>query len=101
MNFFTRINSMGLTYHFTRKNDKQTSVVCNRKSIILDMPLEEIAQCYYNWQMRGMHIQNAFPNMPAEQREFLLTSITPTEWNEIFKDKSYSTDLWNLCIGNE
>jgi hypothetical protein len=29
-------------------------------------------------------IQNAFPNMSAEDREFLMTGITPDAWKEMF-----------------
>jgi len=29
-------------------------------------------------------IQVAFPNMNAEDREFLMTGITPAEWNKMF-----------------
>lgn len=32
------------------------------------------------------HIQNVFPNLNADEREFLLTGITPQEWSEIFGD---------------
>lgn len=33
-------------------------------------------------------IQEIFPNMSAEDREFLMTGITPAKWNEMFpKDK--------------
>lgn len=33
----------------------------------------------------GMHIQHAMPDVPAELREFILTGVTPEEWNEAFK----------------
>jgi hypothetical protein len=37
------------------------------------------------WLMaRGKLVQDEFPNMSAEDREFLMTGITPTEWNEMF-----------------
>lgn len=32
----------------------------------------------------GVHIQNAMPNVPADLREFIITGVTPEEWNEIF-----------------
>ena len=32
----------------------------------------------------GELIQKAMPNVSAEDREFLMTGITPEEWNEIF-----------------
>lgn len=33
-----------------------------------------------NWE-QGMVIQRAMPNIPPEQREFLMTGITPQEWD--------------------
>lgn len=30
--------------------------------------------------------QNAFPNLPAEDREFLISGITLEEWTEFFGD---------------
>ena len=29
-------------------------------------------------------VQDRFPNMSADDREFLMTGITPTEWNKMF-----------------
>lgn len=33
------------------------------------------------------HIQNAFPRLSAEDREFILTGTTPEEWDEMFPDE--------------
>lgn len=34
-----------------------------------------------NWlSNRSLLIQDAFPNLTADQREFILTGITPEEW---------------------
>ncbi len=35
------------------------------------------------WQA-GELIQNAMPNVPAEEREFIMTGITPEEWDATF-----------------
>ncbi len=35
------------------------------------------------WQS-GTLIQHAFPDLTADQREFLLTGITPDEWADTF-----------------
>jgi len=32
----------------------------------------------------GELIQNIVPNLSMEEREFLITGITPKEWNELF-----------------
>jgi hypothetical protein len=37
-----------------------------------------------NWKASGMLIQEAFPDLTSEQREFLLTGSTSEEWNSIF-----------------
>jgi hypothetical protein len=31
-------------------------------------------------------IQDAFPNMGKEDREFLMTGITPAEWTNMFRE---------------
>lgn len=33
---------------------------------------------------KGTMIQDAFPTLSADEREFLLTGITPEEWDELF-----------------
>ena len=35
------------------------------------------------WQ-KGALIQNAMPNISADDREFIMTGITPEEWEEAF-----------------
>lgn len=35
------------------------------------------------WQ-KGTFIQRAMPDVPAELREFLMTGITPEEWDSLF-----------------
>lgn len=82
-----RENRSGLKYSLFAENETQTRIVHNKKYIVVDMTIDELSQCWYNWQMRGMTIQLAFKNMPAEYREFLLTGITPDEWNDIFKEE--------------
>jgi hypothetical protein len=34
--------------------------------------------------MTGELIQNIVPNLSSGEREFLMTGITPTEWNKVF-----------------
>ena len=41
-----------------------------------------------NWlHTRGKLVQEAFPKMSAEDREFLMTGITPAEWAAMFPKK--------------
>lgn len=34
----------------------------------------------------GAYIQDAMPDVSAEDREFLMTGITPEEWDEMWKE---------------
>ena len=46
----------------------------------LDIPVtEEQVQAY----MDGALIQNAFPNLSADDREFIMTGITAESWEEM------------------
>jgi len=38
-------------------------------------------ELYYEF---GVLLQDAFPNLTAEEREFIKTGITPEEWDEYF-----------------
>lgn len=41
---------------------------------------------------RTKNIQDVFPNMSPEDREFLLTGITPEEWNSFMIDPDEKED---------
>jgi hypothetical protein len=36
-----------------------------------------------SWE-QGELVQNAMPNLSADEREFIMSGITPTEWDEMF-----------------
>jgi len=41
---------------------------------------------YEKWQNREVLAQEAFPYLTAEQREFLISGISPKGWEKIFSD---------------
>ena len=86
MNTLTRINPLGHKYMLVRQGPK-TLVITGTKQVIMDMDLDTMSQCWYNWQMQRQNIQIAFAELGAEQREFLMTGITPAEWNRLFEQK--------------
>ena len=49
----------------------------------IDITLEQWRD--FNDDKLGL-IQNAFPHLSADEREFLLTGITPEEWDELYKE---------------
>ena len=50
----------------------------------MDLPITEEQIAAYN---QGTLVQNAFPQLNADQREFMLTGITPDEWQAIFGEE--------------
>ena len=38
---------------------------------------------YYRWHINRELIQNVLPHKSAEEREFIISGMTPAEWNEM------------------
>jgi hypothetical protein len=57
------------------------------KTHTLDLDVtQEQMQRFENRIANGEYVQNIFPQLSAEFREFILTGITPQEWDEIFSE---------------
>jgi len=58
------------------------------KEHTMDLPItpEELER----WRS-GALIQDVFPQLSADQREFLMTGVTKEEWDETFKDEAQDT----------
>lgn len=50
-----------------------------------DMPQMVFYDCYVAWS-EGANIQDAFPMLNADQREFIKTGLTPEDWLMLFAD---------------
>lgn len=37
-----------------------------------------------------MHIQDAFPQLSADEREFIKTGLTPDDWDLLFPEEKYA-----------
>jgi len=51
-------------------------------TLVLDMTIEQ----YDDWQ-NGVLIQNAMPQLSRDEREFLMTGITPEEWHATYGEE--------------
>jgi len=40
-----------------------------------------------NYYLNGYSVQLSFPNLSADEREFIKTGITSEEWDNLFGDK--------------
>lgn len=56
------------------------SIISNKERE-MDLPVTE--EQYAAWR-RGVLVQDAFPQLDSEQREFILSGITPDEWDAAF-----------------
>jgi hypothetical protein len=58
------------------------------KTHTMDLPTvteERLAQCWsQNPQRKGKHIQEVFPELSADEREFLISGTTPDEWADLY-----------------
>lgn len=49
---------------------------------VMDIP---VTQDQIDRWVNGELIQNAMPNLTADEREFIMTGITPEEWDNAFR----------------
>jgi hypothetical protein len=56
-----------------------------RTTTFPNMTGDEFMNCYKAWQAGGL-VQNAFPMLNADQREFLMTGLTPEQWDKLYDE---------------
>ena len=58
-----------------------------------EMDLDVTEHDLFRWKQECLLVQDVFPHLSADEREFLMTGITPEEWNEAFGgDDAYQQD---------
>ena len=61
------------------------------------------ADGYFNWKYNGELVQNALPELSADEREMLISGICPKCWDNMFPEEEedeedYEPD-WDLDMG--
>ena len=59
---------------------RTSSLSGNTNSMEIEVTQEQLS----SWES-GVLIQNAMPNLSADEREFIMSGITPEEWDSAFK----------------
>ena len=54
------------------------------KSNSFDIPVSE--EEMYDWYYSDKPIQQSLPDLTPDEREFILSGITPDEWDSIFRE---------------
>ena len=60
---------------------ERTSVISGQVNMMsLPITVDQLE----NYYLKGMLLQDAFPNLSPSQREFIKTGITSKEWDNLF-----------------
>ena len=65
-------------------------------SMVVDLSMMQFTLGLQKWLRREGLIQDIFPTLDADTREFIQSGITPSEWAEMFApDEDVDTELNN------
>jgi len=84
-----RQNRFGVMYRLTELSDTTTRIaIMNKdgsegKHMIVNAEIHDLSTAWFQWQMRGVFIQDAFYFLGPDEREFLLTGLLPAEFAAI------------------
>jgi len=62
-----------------------TDLFGQRKSMVFTSSAMELRHSFYNWR-GGQLIQDAFPYLDTDEREFIMTGTNSDEWKELMGD---------------
>jgi hypothetical protein len=76
-------NRIGFQYFIYDVGPNECHIRHQEKSISVKHNSHDIINSWCNWQEKGLNIQEAFPYLTADEREFLMTGLTPEEFERI------------------
>ena len=69
-----------------------------RNSMVVELTMMQFTLALQKWIKREGFIQDIFPTLDADTREFIQTGITPSEWADIFGPEETDTELNNAEV---
>jgi hypothetical protein len=73
---------------------RKSQLTGNYSSALLPLTREEFEDGLALWATTsGMLIQDAFPTLDRDQREFLMTGATPEEWDKAFGEEAKEDEV--------
>jgi hypothetical protein len=88
-----RTNKSGQQYRITQEARRKVSrIETNGKHIEVNATVTDLNQAWFNWYVKGNLIQDAFPFLNADEREFIMTGTTKTEWDKMWDNIESKTD---------
>jgi len=74
-----------ITYTATRATNDTTHVVVGGNTTTIPMPIMAFSAAIHDWRS-GVLVQDAFPTLNPDQREFIMTGLLPDQWDTLFKE---------------
>ena len=82
-----RENRVGMKFLISADMRDNTCIISKGKDkITVKANIHDISQAWWNWE-HGMLAQQAFHFMSPDERDFLITGLTPEQWNLMFGDE--------------
>ncbi len=83
-----RVNRQGHQFKLTEVfgEPDRVQIKLGDKMMIVHATIKEMDRAWYKWQIKGDFAQDAFHFLTPEAREFLISGISPNEWNDLFGD---------------
>lgn len=78
------------------KITKTSSITGKTRTLDINVTEEQLLA----WR-NGAYIQDAMPNVSSKDREFILTGITPKEWEAMKHDYDTDEDIMDTVHGEE
>jgi len=69
-----------------------------RNSMVVELTIMQFTLALQKWLKYEGFIQDIFPSLDADTREFIQTGITPSEWADIFGPEETDTELNNVEV---
>lgn len=80
------IGAFDLTYKNGGVEFRRVSMSSGKSnSMLVDLPMMQFTLGLQKWLRREGLIQDIFPTLDADTREFIQSGITPSEWAEMFE----------------
>jgi len=90
------IGAFEIAYHKDGVEFNRISIHDGKKhSMVMGLTMMQFTLGLQKWLRREELIQDIFPTLDADQREFIQTGITPSEWADMFAPEETDTELNN------
>lgn len=68
---------------------EQMSPFGGRSQLKIPLPPKKFITLYRQWKSSNQFVQNVFPMLSPDEREFLITGLTPKQFSEVFGEETY------------